>query len=129
MLFMEGKDRSYERMMQQKTVRHEKRIAKPTKPGRKPYSTDYRYTYSDFDCAYCADRQKKICPHAICPHIMGNLEDLLNDPAFIAEMAAAERCDTPHRNTLLALYEKYFGATAAHGWEGFDAEKKQPQEL
>lgn len=117
MLFTEGKDQVYERMMQQKPVLREQNAPKRKKTARhdcKPYNGAYRYQYTDLDCAFCSNYQKKCCPHATCPYITDNLDDLMKDPAFIAAMTDAKNCDTPHRNTLLSLYEKYYGVAAKH---------------
>lgn len=128
MLFTEGKDRAYEHMMQEKPGFNKKGGAKRNTP-RKAYNTDFRYQYDDLKCEYCADYQKRCCPHALCPYIMDNLGDLMKDPAFFAAITNAENCHTPQRNTLLSLYEKYYGSSAKLETEGFDAEKKQPKEL
>lgn len=117
MLFTEGKDRAYERIMQQKPVLRENNAPKrkmAAQPHRKPYNGEYRYQYKDLDCKCCADYEHKSCPHEICPYITDNRDDLMKDPDFIAAMTDAENCDTPHKNTFLSLYEKYYGTSAKH---------------
>ena len=128
MLFTEGKDRVFERMMQEKPGFNKKHGARRDVP-RKSYATDLRYRYDDLACVYCADYRKGSCPHAVCPYIMDNLDDLVKDPAFIAAMSEAKNCDTPHRNTLLSLNEKYDDSSAELETEGFAAKKKQSKDL
>ena len=64
----------------------------------------FRYKYKNLNCQYCLEQSKgNPCPHEICPHIMDNLDDLNQDPAFHAAVACAEDCTTPHKSTLLML--------------------------
>ena len=64
----------------------------------------FQYNYNHLNCAYCLDLSAAAsCPHQICHHIMDNLDDLTQDPAFHAAVAGARACGTFHRATLLQL--------------------------
>ena len=67
----------------------------------------FRYKYKHLDCAYCADLEgKHRCPRLQCPHIMDNLNDLRHDRKFCKAVRNAERCNTPHKPTLLLLQKQ-----------------------
>jgi hypothetical protein len=59
------------------------------------------YKFSDLNCAFCYDREKKRCSGKICRHIAGNIADLLTDNDFLRALAHAETCKMKCRNTLL----------------------------
>lgn len=63
----------------------------------------FKYKYEHLPCNLCNDITDAGCPHGLCPHILGNLPDLLRDPAFTAAVEDAENCDTFHRPTLFML--------------------------
>ena len=69
----------------------------------------YKYKYSDVSCKTCAEKQKAKCKRRICPHIMENLTDLLDDRAFCNAVKNAEKCSTYHKMTLLSLKTKGYG--------------------
>ena len=99
-MFTNGKDRFYESLMQQLPGKHRKRGGGKRKSG-------FRYRYANMACEYCPNHKK--CPHEICPHIMDNLTDLMDDRAFIHAIENAKACDNRHKQTLLALKEKSDG--------------------
>lgn len=100
MLFTQGKDRFYERMMQQIPGFHKDKY--PAKS-----ESSYKYGFADIDCGYC--QEQKPCGHKLCPHIMENLADLMADDAFLAAVNTAEMCLKPQKNTLLMLKESLAG--------------------
>jgi hypothetical protein len=63
----------------------------------------FKYKYEHLPCGLCGDITDTGCPYELCPHILGNLPDLLRDPAFNAALEDAESCDTFHRPTLIML--------------------------
>ena len=65
-----------------------------------------RYELNDINCDYCGDRKKTkygTFGHRLCPHIMGNLNDLRSDEKFLEAVENAENCATNHRHTLRYL--------------------------
>ena len=68
----------------------------------------FRYQYKRLDCTLCADMKKGVCPHMLCPHIMDNLSDLIQDPAFVTAVSTADRQPTPHQPTNLHLQKAGF---------------------
>lgn len=98
MLFTRGKDRFYERMMQEVPGFHK------NKGGN---DGQFKYKFSDVDCIYCDER--KACEHELCPHIMDNLADLAADDDFQMAVETAESCKTAQGKTLLTLKSRLAG--------------------
>lgn len=98
MLFTCGKDRFYERMMQEV-------------PGfykdKGENNGQFKYKFSDVDCIYCDER--KACGHELCPHIMDNLSDLAADNDCQMAVETAESCKTAQGKTLLTLKSRLAG--------------------
>ena len=92
-MFTDGKDRSFESLMQQTPY------YMPRYSGKR--QSDFRYRYADMDCEYCTD--KKSCEYSICPYIIDNLDDLMSDKAFVQAVENAESCENRHKQTLLML--------------------------
>ena len=69
----------------------------------------FKYKYSDVSCKTCDKKQKAQCKRKICPNIMENLDDLLEDKAFRKAIKNAESCSTYHKMTLLSLKMKGYG--------------------
>lgn len=63
----------------------------------------FKYKYEHLHCGFCVDVTDAGCSHALCPHILENLDDLRHDPVFREAVALAEDCPTFHRPTLLLL--------------------------
>ena len=63
----------------------------------------YKYKYADMQCDFCADKWSYACITELCPHIVENLPDLLDDDDFCEAVRNAERCRTIHRKTLICL--------------------------
>ena len=63
----------------------------------------FKYKYEHLDCNLCKEMRSGACSHPLCPHIMGNLDDLLFDPDFNALIEDAECVPTLHKPTLLHL--------------------------
>lgn len=91
MLFTRGKNRFYEKMMQEV----------PGFNKDKHSNGPFKYTFADIDCIYCDER--KGCESERCPHIMENLADLAADNEFVMALETAEACKTAQRKTLLML--------------------------
>jgi hypothetical protein len=68
----------------------------------------FKYEYKHLDCRLCLDNSGIDCEHLICPHIMGNLNDLRHDPAFTEAVQNAEACPTSHKTALMILKAKGF---------------------
>jgi len=68
---------------------------------QKKKTTRFSYRYADVACKYCLNKGQ--CKHSICPHIMGNLDDLMKDKAFRKAIEDAENCTNKHKRTLLKL--------------------------
>lgn len=100
MLFTRGKDRFYEKMMQEVPGFHKDKHSGGS-DGR------FKYKFSDIGCIYCDER--KDCEHERCPHIMENLADLAADDDFLMAVETAESCKTAQRTTLLMLKERLEG--------------------
>ena len=98
-MFTDGKDRFYENLMQQTPYN------KPKHSGKR--QSKFRYRYVDLACDYCINR--KTCKHDICPFIMDNLADLMEDGVFIHAVKNAEASDNKHKQTLLTLKENTDG--------------------
>lgn len=94
MLFTHGKNRFYEKMMQEVPGFHKDEHCGGS-DGR------IKYKFADIDCIYCDER--KNCEHERCPHIMENLADLAADDGFLTAVETAESCKTAQRKTLLML--------------------------
>ena len=92
-MFTDGKDRFYENLMQQIPCN------KPRHSGKR--QSKFCYRYADLACDYCINRNT--CRHDICPFIMDNLADLMEDDAFIHAIESAETCENRHKHTLLTL--------------------------
>lgn len=58
------------------------------------------------NCEFCSDRSVGGYPARLCPHIMENITDLLDDDDFCEAVRNAEDCTTRHRKTLIYL-KKY----------------------
>lgn len=91
MLFTRGKNRFYEKMIQEV----------PGFNKDKHNDGPFKYKFADIDCIYCDEC--KSCDCERCPHIMDNLADLATDDDFIMAVETAESCKTPQRKTLLIL--------------------------
>jgi len=100
MLFTRGKDRFYEKMMQEVPGFHKDK-------GNGGSDGRFKYKFGDVDCVYCDER--KACEHDLCPHIMENLAELAADDDFIMAVESAESCKTAQRNTLLTLKARLEG--------------------
>ena len=61
----------------------------------------FRYRYADINCSYCVHYKK--CEFVLCPAIMENLDDLLQDDGFITALENAEQCQTPHKTALVTI--------------------------
>ena len=63
----------------------------------------FQYSYTNLSCEFCLHYKK--CPHELCPHIMGNLDELMCDTAFVSavENAASYKDEYGHKQTLLRL--------------------------
>ena len=92
-MYTEGKIRAYERQMQ--APRH----GKPRGGGKR--RSRFQYSYADLSCDFCLHRKQ--CPFVCCPHIMGNLAELMCDAAFTSAIESAESCKNGHKRTLLHL--------------------------
>ena len=94
------------------------------KSNTKERNDEILYTFADLECHYCLKLENEIggCPHAVCPHIIENLEVLLCDPAFVDAVAEAEKYDSPHKPTLLLL--KTQNAHIYKNDEVYDLEEK-----
>ena len=99
MLFMHGKDREYERSMQEKPNWNRGKGSDARKYA------PFRYKYSDIKCDYCIHRGK--CDYIFCPAIMDNLDDLMYDDDFINALDNADQCETPHKTALITVKERY----------------------
>lgn len=100
MLFTRGKDRFYERMMQEVPGFHKDKHSGGN-------DGQFKYKFADIDCIHCDE--SKDCEHERCPHIMRNLADLATDDDFITAVEAAESCKTAQRKTLLYLKARFEG--------------------
>jgi len=100
MLFTQGKDAVYECFMKE-PPNWNKGKGKGTPREHEPF----RYKYEDMKCDYCMHR--KSCNFELCPEIMENLDDLIQDDKFYRAVEHADQCQTAHKNTLLAL-KQYF---------------------
>ena len=107
MLFTQGKDVVYERFMQEKPNWNKGRGN-----GKPREHEPFRYKYEDMKCEYCAHYKK--CGFEICPDIMENLDDLIDDDNFYLAVEHAETCNTAHKNTLLALKDYFHGEVDSH---------------
>ena len=63
----------------------------------------FKYKYEHLHCGFCAEIENEGCPHLHCPHILENMDDLLEDPAFIEAVRDADECETYHRPALLMV--------------------------
>ena len=90
-MFTNGKDRKYERLMKQTPS------IKPRGGGKRKH----KYVYADIACEFCV--HAKICKYNICPHIVGNLDDLVSDTAFTSAVDNADTCTTKHKQTLMYI--------------------------
>ena len=102
MLFTRGKNRFYEKMMQEVPGFHKDK-------ANNGNDTPFKYKFADVDCAYC--NENKACVHEHCPHIMENLTDLIADEDFLLAVETAEDCETAQKNTLLMLNAQCQGAS------------------
>lgn len=99
MFFSQEKERNYERLMLEppncnKGTKHKERG-----------NNSYKYKYADMDCQYCLYYEN--CDFNLCPEIMENLDDLIEDNDFFRAVETAEYCMSAHKKTLIAL-RKYF---------------------
>jgi hypothetical protein len=101
LLFTRGKNRFYEKMMQEVPGFHKDKTGGGS-------DTHFKYKFADVDCIYCDERNA--CVHEHCPHIMENLTDLIADEDFLLAVETAEDCKTAQKNTLLMLRMKCEGA-------------------
>ena len=65
-----------------------------------------KYDMADINCEYCTERKRtkyKTCGYRLCPYIMDNLLDLLNDRNFSEAIKNAEKCTALYRYTLRYL--------------------------
>ena len=63
----------------------------------------YKYKYEDLQCDFCADINSATCSAGLCPHIMENISDLLDDDKFHQAIADAVNCPIKHKKTLIYL--------------------------
>lgn len=96
MLFTYGKDRFYEKMMQEIPGFHRDNYPRKS-------DSSYKYKFGDIDCTYC--NEKKSCENGLCPYITENISDLSFDDDFWAAVKSAETCLTKQKATLLMLKE------------------------
>ena len=96
-MFTHGKDREYERFMQEQPNNN-----KGTGCSNK--SAPFRYRYADINCEYCVHYKK--CEFVFCSAIMENLDDLLQDDDFITAIENAEQCETPHKTALVTIKKR-----------------------
>ncbi|MFV0399627.1 MAG: hypothetical protein ACK5LX_03285 [Oscillospiraceae bacterium] len=78
----------------------------------------FKYKYEHLHCGFCAEIESEGCPHLHCPHILENMDDLLDDPEFIEAVMDADECGSYHRPVLLMVQ----GIMEAAG----DLEDRQP---
>lgn len=100
MLFTRGKNRFYEKMMQEVPGFHKDK-------GNGGRNRQFKYKFADVNCIYCNER--KTCERELCPHIMENLADLAADDDFQMAVETAESCKTAQGKTLLTLKSRLAG--------------------
>ena len=89
-----------------KETPNDNRNSAPGANARK--NAPYKYTYEDVDCQYCKD--KKSCNgENLCPYIVENIDDLLDDEDFIRAVEKRAHCKTKHKVTLDWVWEEHFG--------------------
>ena len=98
-MFTDGKNRFYEKLMQEPPNGK-------YKPGRAGVRK-FRYKYEDVSCDFCLHAKK--CKEQQCFFILDNLDDLLRDTAFCHAVENADTCDTRHKQTLLYLFRERVG--------------------
>ena len=95
LMFTQGKSRSYESLMREIPGNNRN-------SGNSKYiSPQFKYQYEDFVCEFCL--HYKACIFRLCPYIMDNLDDLMDDTAFVNAIENANACKTKHKRTLIYL--------------------------
>ena len=99
-MFTDGITREYERIM--------RRPPNYQTSGSGKRAMQFRYTFADIDCEFCLNNQKKRrgCGLKVCPYIMDNLDDLIDDLDFINAVKNAELCKTKQKETLLIIKKR-----------------------
>jgi len=80
----------------------------------------YKYKYEDLHCDFCADKKSAVCSSGLCPHIMENIADLLDDDNFYEAIGNADNCRITHKKTLLYLKSCHIEKLRGWGWLPYD---------
>jgi len=102
-MFTENTDRIFERLMLEKPGNNKNSRNRNSGAG-----SGFKYRYTDSACKYCL--HDKGCNFEYCPEIIENLDDLVKDEDFINAIQNANLCKNGHRQTLIKLKERYWGA-------------------
>lgn len=62
----------------------------------------YKYSFRDLECEYCKFG-RKLCKYSMCPYLVKEAPNLVNDHDFIEAIANAENCETYQKSTLLSF--------------------------